>query len=266
VKRRLGNLERQLFAYAQMRCLRTLRIGDLLGPLRISAKQERELLGRLSRSGMIARVRRGLYLVPPRLPLGGRWSPGEGEALNELMADQGGRYQICGPNAFNRYGFDNQVPTRAYAYDNRISGERSVGSVKLSLIKVADERLGGTEETELPGGQTVVYSSRARTLVDAVYDWSRFDSLPRAYAWIRNEMASGRVSPSELVDLTLRYGNRGTIRRVGLLLEHLGVSNSMLGKLERVLERTGGLIPWIPVRPKRGLVSRRWGVVANGEL
>ena len=32
---------------------------------------ERELLGRMSRSGMIANIRKGLYLFPPRLPLGG---------------------------------------------------------------------------------------------------------------------------------------------------------------------------------------------------
>ena len=71
MKRKLGPFETQLFAYVQMRKLRTLATGDLRGPLRISAKQERELLSRLSRSGMIAQVRRGLYLMPERLPLEG---------------------------------------------------------------------------------------------------------------------------------------------------------------------------------------------------
>lgn len=266
MKRRLGNLERQLFAHAQMRGLRTLGTGDLLGPLRISAKQERELYSRLSRSGMLAQVRRGLYLVPSRLPLGGMWTPGEALTLNALMKDQGGRYQICGPNAFNRYGFDEQVPTRVYAYNNRISGERTVGSVTLSLIKVADGRLGGIEAAKTPDGETMVYSSRARTLVDAVYDWSRFDGLPRAYVWIRDELTAKRVRAPELVDLTLRYGNQGTIRRMGVLLERVGVSDSMLRSLARRIRRTSGLIPWIPGRPRRGAVSRRWGVVVNGEL
>jgi hypothetical protein len=72
----------------------------------------------LSRAGMIAQVRRGLYLVPERLPLGGRWSPDEGLALNTLFDAINGRYQICGPNAFNRYDFDEQVPTRVYVYNN----------------------------------------------------------------------------------------------------------------------------------------------------
>ena len=30
------------------------------------------------------------------------------------MEDRGGTYQICGPNTFSRYGFDEQVPTRVY--------------------------------------------------------------------------------------------------------------------------------------------------------
>jgi predicted transcriptional regulator of viral defense system len=111
MKRRLGNLERQLFAYAQLRKLRELRTGDLTRPLGITPKQERELYSRLARGGLIARVRRGRYLVPRELPLGGAWTPDETLALNTLMADQAGRYQICGPNAFNRYGFSDQIPT-----------------------------------------------------------------------------------------------------------------------------------------------------------
>lgn len=141
-----------------------------------------------------------------------------------------------------------------------------VGSAALTLIKVTDARLGGTERIKTPSGQTAVYSSRARTLVDAVYDWSRFDSLPRAYTWIRDDLAAKRVRPPELVTLTLRYGNRGTTRRIGVLLEQFGVRASQLRQLEGAIERTGSLVPWIPTQPKRGTVSRRWGVVVNGEF
>jgi hypothetical protein len=62
-----------------------------------------------------------------------------------------------------------------YAYSNRLSGERTIGSVTLTLIKVADVRLDATKEYETAGGQKAVYSSRTRTLVDAVHDWSRFN-------------------------------------------------------------------------------------------
>lgn len=252
-----------LFAYVQLRGLSTVRVGELRGPLRLSAIQERKLLNRLAKAGLIARVWRGLYLVPPRLPLGGKWSPNEALALSTLMANQKGRYQICGPNAFNRYGFDDQVPNRVYAYNDRLSGERTVGSVALTLIKVAAERLGDTEQVRTVEGLTAVYSSRVRTLVDAVYDWSRFNSLPRAFGWIRAELTAGRVSPAELVRVTLRYGDVGTIRRMGALLDRAGVAAALLRKLERALKPSSSLIAWNPARPKRGTLDRRWGIVWN---
>src|SRR5262249_23705235 len=155
------------------------------------------------------------------------------------------------------------IPMRVYAYNNRLSGDRQIGAVALTLIKVADERLGDTEELRTPDGLPLVYASRARTLVDAVYDWSRFNGLPRAYAWIQQELAARRVSATELVDLTLRYGDRGTIRRMGLLLERQQVPERLLRKLERALKPSTSTIPWIPTRPKRGTVNRRWGVVEN---
>lgn len=266
MKRRLGNLERQLLAYGQLRKLGELRTGDLIAPLGISAKQERELYSRLSRSGLIAQVRRGLYLIPSELPLAGAWTPDEALVLNTLMADRGGRYQVCGPNAFNRYGFSEQVPNRVYAYNNKISGERTVGAIVLTLIKVADERLGSTEAFKTRRGLELVYSSRVRTLVDAVYDWSRFNSLPRGYAWIANELAKRPAAAAELVASTLRYGDVGTIRRMGALLEKRFVDSRLLRKLERALPRSTSTIPWIPGRPKRGTLNRRWGLIMNGEI
>jgi predicted transcriptional regulator of viral defense system len=263
VKTRLGRQDTLLLAYAQLRNLRTLRTGDLIGPLRISRKQERELFSRLVRGGMIARVRPGLFLVPPRLPMGGAWTPSEAEALNTLMEDLKGRYQICGANTFNRYGFDDQIPNRVYAYNNRISGDRKIGAVKMSLIKVANKRLGDTETVTMPNGEKAVYASRIRSLVDAVYDWSRFNGIPRGYEWIRRELKASPVNAAELIRSTLRYGDTGTIRRMGALLEREGVPELLLRKLERALEPTSGLIPWIPSRPKRGRINRRWGVVMN---
>jgi len=263
MKQSLGNLERQLFAYAQLRNLRTLQTGDLVNALQINPKQERELLSRLNRAGLIAKVRNGLYLVPQRLPLGGRWSPGEILALNTLMNDKNGRYQICGPNTFNRYGFDEQIPARVFAYNNRLSGERTVGSVTLNLIKVSDERLGDVEEVKTADGEIGFYSSRRRSLVDAVYDWSRFNTLPRAYGWIKKELSSKRISDKELVEVTLRYGDIGTIRRIGFLLESLGVRQTLLRKLNNALALSNSFIPFIPNGTRKGKINRRWGIIDN---
>ena len=256
-------MERQLFAYAQMRQLRTLASGDLQDPLKISSKQERELFDRLSRAGFLAQVRRGLYLVPLRLPLGGRWSPDEILAVSTLMKDQNTRYQICGPNAFNRYGFEDQIPARLFIYNTRLSGDRMIGAVAMTLIKVADGRLGDVEEVSNMEGEIGFYSSRTRTLLDAVYDWSRFNTLPRAYDWIQKEILSGRVTPKQLVDVTLKYGDVGTIRRMGFFLQLIGIDDAVVKKLKQILKPTTSFIPVDPLRPRRGKVHRTWGILDN---
>src|SRR5260370_17249249 len=126
-----------------------------------------------------------------------------------------------------------------------------IGSVALTMIKVADNRLGSTEKVKTAEGLTAVYSSRVRTLVDAVYDWSRFNSLPRAYGWIRQELRTKRVDPGELIKVTLRYGDKGTIRRIGALLERQGIKESSLVKLEKTLPPSHSFIPCIPTNPTR---------------
>lgn len=260
----LGALETQLLAYCQMRDRPAVRSEEVTEALGLTPTQTRELVSRLSRRGLIARVRRGLYLVPPRIPPGGRWSPNEFLALETLIRDRAGTYQICGPSAFQRYGFDEQVPNRVYAYNNVISGERKVGSAAFSLIKVDEGRLGDTDTITTPDGVRAVYSSRARTLVDAVYDWSRFGSLPRAYDWIRAELARDGNAAKAIAAAAIQYGNTSTLRRLGKLFELEGLDEALLRKIERELPETTAEIPWCPTRAKRGTIDRRWGVVFNG--
>jgi len=241
-----------------------VRTGELVDRLALTTAQERKLLSRLSRRNLIARVRRGLYLVPPQIPPGGSWSPSEALALNTLFEDLRGRYQISGPNAFSRYGWDEQIPNRTFIYNNRVSGSRAIGAVQLTLVKVANDRLGATEIVTTPEELTLVYASKARALVDAVYDWSRLGTLPRAYGWIREELGKDSRFAAELVGAALRYGNQATLRRMGLLLERENVPESLLRKMEKALHPTSGLIPWIPTAPKRGKGADRWKVVVNG--
>jgi len=191
-------------------------------------------------------------------------------ALATLIEDRNGAYQISGPNTFQRYGWSEQVPNRVYAYNNRISGDRQVGPVSLTLIKVSDSRLGGTEVVRTPDGLDVVYASKARALVDAVYDWSRFDTLPRAYDWIEREVTSDDGFAAELVQATIRFGNQGTLRRIGATLERLTVPEALLRRLERALRPSSSFISMAPNavkrgKPEKGKTSKYWKVVFNNE-
>jgi predicted transcriptional regulator of viral defense system len=99
----LGPLEMRFLAYCQARNRQSIAAGEFVGALGWTAEQERNVLSRLARKGFISRIRPGLYLVPPRLPPGGRWSPGEFLALSTLMGDRDGRYQLSGLSLVKSY-------------------------------------------------------------------------------------------------------------------------------------------------------------------
>jgi len=264
-KTELGPLGVQFFAYTQMRKKVLVRTGDLTNVLRINPKQERELLSRMSRAGVIIRLKRGVYLVPPRVPPGGRYGVDEYLILEKLMEVLKGRYQISGPNAFNYYGFSDQIPNRVYVYNNRIYGERRIGSLQFSFIKTDDIRLGGTTVFKTGTGSEGIIASKARTLLDAVYDWSRFNTIPRVYKWIAEEIKKDKTFAKELVNITVKYANQGTYRRIGYLLENLGVNRNLIGRLKHKLRVSKSLFLWVPSRPAIGPVNKEWGLVINAE-
>jgi predicted transcriptional regulator of viral defense system len=260
----LGNLSSRFFAYVQLKKKDLVRTGELAPVLGISGPQERDLLRRLSGSGWIVRLKRGVYLVPPRIPAGGKYSPGVALILQKLMEEEEGKYQICGPTAFNFYGLDEQIPSVTYVYNNRISGARTIGTLAFQFTKVADERLGGTNVLLTRDGGEIIYSSKARTLMDAVYDWSRFNSLPRGYDWIRQEIQEDPRLASQLVKTTSQFGNQATTRRIGYLLDTLIQNSRIVNRLHLRLSDSKAVIPWIPGRRAKGTVNRKWGVIVNG--
>jgi len=260
----LGDLSSRFFAYVQLKRKDIVRTGELAPVLGITESQERSLLHRLSNSGWIVRLKRGVYLVPPRIPAGGKYSPGVALILQKLMEEQDGKYQICGPTAVSFYGLDDQIPSVTYVYNNRISDRRVIGNLAFQFIRVADVRLGATNAVRTGEGVEVIYSSKARTLMDAVYDWSRFNGLPRGYEWIRQEIKKNPMLASELVDVTAKYGNQATIRRMGYLLDALVQPSRIINRLQHQLSDSKALIYWIPGRSAKGAVNRKWGVIVNG--
>lgn len=259
----LGRLASSFFAFMQMRRQELVKTGEVAPGLGLSRIQERDLFRRLTRSGWILRLQRGLYLAPRVLPAGGRWNPSESVVLPAFMKAIQGRYQISGPTAFNRYGFDNQVSNSVFIYNNRLSGSRQIGSTRYIFIRVKDTRLGAVEKTKTPDGEELYYSSRVRTLVDVIYDWSRFNGIPRGFAWIRQEMEKGSVSAQDLARTAVCFGNQSTLRRLGWVLERAEASPRALKTIKKALSQSKFPIALVPFKPRKGPIAKAWGVIDN---
>ena len=256
----------QLLAYAQLRKKEFISSGEIASALDINAEQEWKLLNRMATSGLIIRLKRGAYLVPSHMPAGGRWTVSGYYILSRLMEVLKGRYQISGPSAFNFHGFDDQIPNRIYVYNDRIFGEKEIGGTDFVFIKTNIKRLGSTKNLKTPDGIDAVMVTKTRALVDAVYDWSRYNTLPRAYGWIAETLKKDQAIAEKLIGDALKYGNKGTVKRIGYWLAQLGVSDDRLSKMKRQPGSAKSLIPWIPGQEVKGSVNKEWGLIVNGSI
>jgi predicted transcriptional regulator of viral defense system len=99
--------------------------------------------------------------------------------------------------------------------------------------------------------------------MDAVYDWSRFNGIPRAYRWIETAVKKDPALADELARVTRRYGNQGTLRRIGFVLARAQPGGAVARTVLRAISKGKSLIPLIPTRPVRGRGDTTWGIIVN---
>lgn len=262
---RLGPLETKFFAWAEMRRVQTVRTGDLVQALKITPQQEADLFHNMRENSRLVQLQRGLYLAPPRLPPGGKWVPSPLLIVAVLMRELKASYQVSGMVAFAHHGLTTQVAIETSVYNTRLSGRRTIGGLPFVFIKVAENSLGEADTVKILGAnESVRVSSLVRTLVDAVNDYSRFGSLPRAYYWIEGRKGDNDLMRS-LVKTCLDYGNVATRRRIGCWLELTGTDTVLVRRLYRSVKKTSAFIPLAP-KAGGGITNKRWGVLVNVEI
>ncbi len=257
-------LKTKALAWLQMQEKEVLHTGELQNVLNISAKQEANLLAYLKKSGLIVQLMRGVSLVPLKLPPD-NWLPTPYKIIFFLMKELNAKYQIAGLYAFNHYGLSSQVPIGMSVYNTKLSGKRVVGGVNFEFIRVTENRIGGINDISLfcEKLHKIQISSLARTLLDAVYDYKRFATLPDAYAWITH-FKNDQDILKDLVKMTIQYGNVGTKRRVGFILSAMNVNVKLRATLYESIPKSKSVIPLIPGASEKGAINKKWGIIING--
>lgn len=261
---RLNGLEAKLFAWTQNRGVHLIRSGDLVKALGFTKRQEEALLYYLGKRQRIAKVQRGLYLVPRNIPLGGKWKPSPLVIVPVLMNElKTKNWQITGAMAFQRYGLSSQMPSRIDVYNDKLSAVRNILGQEYRFMKVNKQRLGNTIDFEIKereGSYSISMSSEARTIFDAIYDYERFGVLEDAFDWLKMRIKNPKFM-KEFVEILLPFGNVAVKRRVGYILDSLKVDAKWIKKIQTTLKPTKGVIPLVPSKGRKGRVDLKWGVI-----
>jgi len=264
--RKIGDLELKLLAYMQLTNSKIIRIGDMVGVLGITKQREKTLLSNLNKKGFILRLTTGYYLIPDKISPSSNAIIDGMEILVYLMKYYDANYMISGPTAIYYYGYTTQIPNRIYVYNDKIYGDRQIGGSSFLFMKTSVKRLKGAEFVVTNEGLKIPYASRARLLIDCIYDWNRYNTIPKVFNWINDEIEKDPEIIAKLVSNAIRYGNKIVQRRLGYFLETLNIDEKLVEKLQNKIKNSKTLKPLIPNTNLKGSVNKKWGLIINGKI
>ncbi len=248
----------------QLKNQEVVRLGELQKQLGLDPTQERKLLQRLTNNGYLFRLQRGIYLVPTKIPAGGYWRPNEYYIIDKFMQIHDATYYISGLAAFNYHGLSEQIANQYLVYNNKLSALKKFGDLTVRFIKINKNRINGTNEITLPNKQKAHIASLARTILDAINDWKRFGKLEDAFKWVEDRKDNKKFV-SDFILLTEQYANNSSKRRIGYILEKLGISERKLLPLSRKLKSIQSWIPLFPDLAARGITNKKWRIIDNAK-
>lgn len=234
----------------------------------MTAQDLRWTLHSLSRSGWIVRIKRGVYAVNSPL------FPEEPHpfALANALVDP---MAISHWSALSHHGLTTQIPPMVQATTPKKvvtpemrEGEASrprgravwkVMDVEVEFIYIAKRRFFGFQKEWVSRWHRVPITDRERTFLDMVARPDLFGGLELALATFEEH---GHVFDlDQLVRYALRYDMGSVIKRLGWVLEEMGVSAEKTRPLQEYTVQT--YYPLDPSRPRSGTSDPRWRIINN---
>ena len=220
----------------------------------------RQFLERLQTKGWIRRIKRGRFAIIP-LSSGENRTPQLHEFIvaMELVSPAAVAYW----SALNHHGMTEQLPRTVFVATNhpvrRPPGE--VLGVSYKVISLRPEKFFGVVKdwiNEMP----FMVTDREKTIIDGL-------DLPQyvgGVAEVAKVLSIGwtQLNESKLRKYAVKIGNSAVAKRLGFLMETLGLGN--VEALRKMVTLAPGFSSLDPTLPRHGRYNRRWGLLINTEI
>jgi predicted transcriptional regulator of viral defense system len=234
----------------------------------MSSQDLRWTLHSLSRSGWIARLKRGVYALNSSLFSEELHPFALASALVEPMA-------ISHWSALAHHGLTTQIPPMVQAMTPKKvvtpemrNGEASrprgravweVLDIEVEFIYIEKKRFFGFQQEWVSRWNRVSITDRERTFLDMVARPDLFGGTELALTTFDEH---GDVLDLEvLVNYALRYDMGSVIKRLGWILDEMGVKAEMIRLLQEYKVQTYYLLD--PGKPRSGSSDSRWQITNN---
>ena len=235
-------------------------VADAAAILKLPPPRTKRLLAYFATSGWLSRIRRDAYTTVPL----GATSPSEWRADPWVVA--AATFAPCyigGWTACEHWGLTEQLFRDIVVMTARRVRHRlqQIQGTRFRLKVVPERRLFGTR-TVWREQNAVTVSDPARTVVDLLDDPSVGGGMRHVGDIVRASFNKGGRQDERLLEYATRLGNRTVFKRLGYLVEILGIeaADVLAGCTARM---SAGVSLLDPSAQARGPIIKRWNLRAN---
>jgi predicted transcriptional regulator of viral defense system len=231
---------------------------QVLGPK--ANDSTRQFLERLQRKGWIQRIRRGQFVVIP-LSSGEERTP----QLHEFLVAM----EIVSPaaiaywSALNHHGMTEQLPRTVFVATNhpiRHRPKETLG-ITFKIVSLRPSKFFGIIRDWIDERPFWI-TDKEKTIIDGL-------DLPKYIGGVGEVVKAltkiwAELDQAKLLDYSAKIGNSAVAKRLGFLMEALGLGNP------EVLRKAASLAPGFssldPTLPKQGKHNRQWNLLINSKV
>lgn len=233
---------------------------DAANWLFLDTKRVNRFLAYLVDKGWLARIRRGLYVTVPLDAVDpAHWQEDPWVVAFRVFSP----CYIGGWSACEHWNLTEQIFRDTIVISSRRVRHRRIliRTFPFRVKVVNSGKIFGTQVV-WRGRTRVLVSDPARTMVDILDDPSIGGGIRHVAEILSAYFATDSRDDSQLIQYTHRVGNRAVFKRLGYLLETLGLKASTLVETCRK-EMSTGISLLDPTSPPKGQVLRRWNLRVN---
>lgn len=217
----------------------------------------------LADRGWLARVRRGVYVtVPLSATVPEEWRADIWRAAAQAYSP----CYVAGWSACEHWGLTEQIFRDLMVVSAKRIGFRrdEIQGTPVRIKVVGAQKMFGTVGV-WRGSKRVEVSDPSRTIVDLLDDPSMGGGIRHVAEVLEEYLAGPHRDEELLLDYCERFGNRSVYKRLGYLLEALGLDEPGLGELCR--ERmSSGVVPLDPGIGVPGTRNSEWNLRVNARI
>ncbi|HBR15172.1 MAG TPA: hypothetical protein DD723_06495 [Candidatus Omnitrophica bacterium] len=232
-------------------------IEDLDQLFKLGPEDRKQIVFRLKRKKILNPIKRGVYAFSP-LEAGP-----EGTGIDELLIPPlffpKKNYYVGYSTMFNYYGFSEQLFQTVYVLNTTLRMERIICGISYKFIRIPESRIYGQEIIKVKNTDVLV-SSKERTLIDLLYFNKPVGGINSAARIFKQVVEEKKCDIRKLVQDAARFSNITTRKRIGLILDDLGVADTALRPLIKSVAKTA-LSSFSGSR--KGTLNKKWRVLVN---